>query len=109
MPVSVTAQYWPLGLRASETRVALLTSTPGVSGANVLENAQIAAVRDVTDRYAGTGRVLTHTIVHPNVGPGELDRMVEWARALREIAALPGYEDATPDLVQAILEARKKA
>jgi predicted TIM-barrel fold metal-dependent hydrolase len=71
---------------ASETAVALLTSTPGPVGENVLENGQIASVRDVTDRYAGTGRVLTHTIVHPNLGPGELDRMVEWSRTLRPSA-----------------------
>ena len=71
---------------ASETAVALLTSTPGPTGRNVLENRQIAAVRDVTDRYAGTGRVLTHTIVHPNLGPDELDRMVEWQRELRPSA-----------------------
>ena len=48
----------------------------------MLTNAQIAAVRDVTDRYAGTGRVLTHTIVHPNYGPHELDAMETWRTRL---------------------------
>ena len=47
----------------------------------MLTNEQIAAVRDVVDRYAGTGRVLTHTIVHPNI-EGELDRMPGWAGQL---------------------------
>ena len=49
----------------------------------MLTNAQIAAARDVVDRYAGAGRVLTHTIVHPNLGPAELDAMVDWRDRLR--------------------------
>ena len=82
-PHAIDAAAWAaLVFGASETAVALLTSTPGPVGENVLENAQIAAVRDVTDRYSGSGHVLTHTIVHPNLGPGELDRMVEWSSAL---------------------------
>jgi len=68
---------------ASETSVALLTSTPGTSADNVLTNTQINATRDVVDRYAGTGRLLTHTIVHPNLGLAELDAMGEWAAQLR--------------------------
>ena len=86
-PRLIDAAAWAaLIFGASETKVALLTSTPGPLRENVLENAQIAAVRDVTDRYAGTGRVLTHTIVHPNLGPEELDRMEEWSQTLRPSA-----------------------
>ena len=44
-----------------------------VPGRNVIDNADIAAAREIIDRYAGTGRVLGHTIVHPNLGPDELD------------------------------------
>jgi len=76
------AAWAALVFGASETAVALLTSTPGPADANVLTNAQIAAVRDVIDRYAGTGRVLTHTIVHPNFGPHELEAMDEWRARL---------------------------
>ena len=43
----------------------------------------LAAARDLVDRYAGTGRVLTHTIVHPNFGPAELDAMADWRERLR--------------------------
>ncbi|MEP6625625.1 MAG: amidohydrolase family protein [Acidimicrobiia bacterium] len=83
----IDAAAWAtLVFGSSETAVALLTSTPGPTGENVLENAQIAAVRDVTDRYAGTGRVLTHTIVHPNLGPSERDRMVGWRATLQPSA-----------------------
>ena len=86
-PRLIDAAAWAsLMFGTSETGVALLTSTPGPAGENVLENTQIAAVRDVTDRYAGSGRVLTHTIAHPNLGPAELDRVVDWSRDLRPSA-----------------------
>ena len=68
---------------SSETAIALLTSTPGDADHNVLLNPQIAATRDLIDRYAGSGRVRTHAIVHPNQGPAELDAMEGLADALR--------------------------
>jgi predicted TIM-barrel fold metal-dependent hydrolase len=77
------AAWAALVFGASETAIALLTSTPGPASANVLTNEQIAAARDLVDRYAGTGRVLTHTIVHPNLGPAELDAMADWHDRLR--------------------------
>jgi len=79
----IDAAAWAaLVFGASETAIALLTSTPGPATSNVCTNAQIAATRDVLDRYAGTGRVLTHTIAHPNLGPAELDAMAEWRARL---------------------------
>jgi hypothetical protein len=83
-PRTIDGAAWAaLVFGASETAVALLTSTPGRADVNVLTNPQIAAARDVVDRYAGTGRVLTHTIVHPNLGEAELDAMVDWHATLR--------------------------
>ena len=67
---------------ASETAVAVLTSTPGGDHDGVLTNEDIGAAREVVDRYAGTGRVLTHSIVHPNID-GEIERMDGWSAALR--------------------------
>jgi predicted TIM-barrel fold metal-dependent hydrolase len=67
----------------SETAVALITSPPGPGPDNVVTNDDLAAARDVVDRYAGTGRVLTHTIVHPNLRPAELDAMVDWSERLQ--------------------------
>ena len=67
----------------SETALALLTSPPGLPGEGVLDNPDIAAAREIVDRYAGTGRVLTHSIVHPNLGDGELERMQRWSSELR--------------------------
>jgi predicted TIM-barrel fold metal-dependent hydrolase len=82
-PRATDAAAWAaLVFGASETAVALLTSTPGPPDRNVLSNPQIAAAREVVDRYAGTGRVLTHAIVHPNLGEHELDSMVDWRRQL---------------------------
>ena len=66
----------------SDTAVALLTSPPGRSDENVLTNDDIANAKAIVDRYAGTRQVLTHTIVHPNLGAGELDAMVGWREAL---------------------------
>ncbi len=86
-PRAIDASAWAaLVFGRSETTVALLTSTPGSADDNVLTNPQIRAARDLVDRYAGTGRVLSHTIVHPNVGPAELDAMEVWRDALRPSA-----------------------
>lgn len=86
-PRMANASMWAaLVFGASETAVALLTSTPGQPGENILENGQIAAVRDVVERYAGTGRLLSHTIIHPNFGRDEVDRMVDHATQLKPSA-----------------------
>lgn len=76
------AEWATLVFGTSETAVALLTSTPGSAADNVLTNPQIAAARDVVARYAPSGRVLTHTIVHPNLGPAEIEQMPEWRAQL---------------------------
>jgi predicted TIM-barrel fold metal-dependent hydrolase len=86
-PRMADASMWAaLVFGASETVVALLTSTPGRPGENILENGQIAAVRDVVDHYAGTGRLLSHTIVHPNIDRDEIDRMPDHVKALNPSA-----------------------
>ncbi len=58
----------------SETAAAVLTCTPGDDSHSILTNPEIAATRELIDRLAGTGRLINHSIVHPNA-PGELDRM----------------------------------
>jgi hypothetical protein len=69
----------------SETAVAVLTALPGLPDERVLPNDEIAGCRDLVDRYGGSGRLLTHTIVHPNL-PGELDQLSTWRDALRPSA-----------------------
>jgi len=58
----------------SETSLAVLTAAPGTEATNILSNAEIAGTRELVDRLAGTGRLLHHAIVHPNL-PGELEGM----------------------------------
>jgi predicted TIM-barrel fold metal-dependent hydrolase len=76
------AEWATLVFGTSETAVALLTSTPGSVDDNVLTNPQIAAARDIVERYGTSGRVLTHTIVHPNLGSQELEQMAGWQAQL---------------------------
>ncbi len=58
----------------SETSLAVLTSAPGTEATNILSNEEIKGTRELVDRLAGTGRLLHHSIVHPNL-PGELESM----------------------------------
>ena len=82
-PYLIDAAEWAsLVFGTSETAVALLTSTPGSAEDNVLTNPQIAAARDIVAKYGASGRVLTHTIVHPNLGPSELEQMATWQAQL---------------------------
>ena len=83
-PHLLSASQWAAQVfSGSETACALITALPGLPDDMVLPNAEIHAVREIVDRYAGTGRVLTHTIVHPNLGEAELDRMTDWRATLR--------------------------
>jgi predicted TIM-barrel fold metal-dependent hydrolase len=83
-PTHLSAARWAAHVFGqSQTNVALLTSLPGRAHENVLTNPEIAGCRDLVDRYTGTGRVLTHAIVHPNLGRGEIDQLPEWSEELR--------------------------
>ncbi len=57
-----------------ENGVAVLTSGPGLDDLRHLFNDEMAATRALVDGLAGTGRLLSHAVVHPNVD-GELDAM----------------------------------
>jgi predicted TIM-barrel fold metal-dependent hydrolase len=82
-PTRLSGAMWAAHLFGeSETNVALLTSVPGRSHENVLTNQEIASCRDLVDRYSGTRRVLTHTIVHPNLGTAEIERVAAWSEEL---------------------------
>ena len=64
----------------TETAVAVLTSGPGLDDWRNLFNDEIAATRTLVDGLAGTGRLLTHSVVHPNVD--------------QDLAAMEEYRDA---------------
>ncbi len=57
-----------------ENAVAVLTSGPGLDDARHLFNDEMVATRALVDGLAGTGRLLTHAVVHPNV-LGEVEAM----------------------------------
>lgn len=62
----------------SDTAVAVLTAPPAdEDGVHFLTNEEIAITREIFDRFAGTGRLLSHTVVHPTE-PGTLDNMERW-------------------------------
>ncbi len=58
----------------SETAVAVLTSAPGLGPNRMLHDFELAAARELTDRLGPAGRLLNHSVVHPDV-PGGLDAM----------------------------------
>jgi len=69
----------------SETAVAILTAPPpDENGVHYLTNDELAGTRELIDRLAGTGRLLNHTVIHPNV-PGELDAMERYRDALKPV------------------------
>jgi predicted TIM-barrel fold metal-dependent hydrolase len=68
----------------AETALAVISCAPGnASGEMFLKNDEMAGMRELFDRTAGTGRLLNHTVVRPNLG--ETDRMAEWAAAYRPV------------------------
>ncbi len=76
------AQYLQHVFLESETAAAVLTSAPGDEQRNVLTNPEIAGTRELADRLAGTGRLVNHSIVHPN-RPGEIEAMERTARRFK--------------------------
>ena len=54
----------------SETAVAVLSSAPGAEGQDknrILNNAEMIGTRELIERLGGTGRLINHSAVHPNV------------------------------------------
>ena len=65
----------------SETAVAILTSAPAVVGDRkeyLLSNAELIGTRELIDRLGGTGRLINHSVVTPNV-PGDIENMDLWS------------------------------
>ena len=71
----------------SETAVAVLTSAPGTGPDRMLHDRELAGVRALCDRLAGSGRLLNHCVVSPEL-PGALDAM----HAARERYAPAGWK-----------------
>jgi predicted TIM-barrel fold metal-dependent hydrolase len=54
----------------SETAVAVLTSAPGTGPERMLHDRELAGVRALCDRLAGSGRLLNHCVVSPELAGG---------------------------------------
>ena len=99
------AEYLRCVFVEAETAVAVISCAPGnAQGEMFLRNDEMAAMRELFDRTAGTGRLLNHTVVRPNVG--EIDQMGEFAATYRPVgwkvytlglmnAAYRHYEEGT--------------
>jgi predicted TIM-barrel fold metal-dependent hydrolase len=78
------AEYLRCVFIESETALAVISAAPGnASGEMFLKNDEMAGMRELFDRTAGTGRLLNHTVVRPNMG--ETDRMAEWKAAYNPV------------------------
>jgi predicted TIM-barrel fold metal-dependent hydrolase len=61
----------------AETALAIISCAPGnAQGEMFLRNDEMAGMRELFDRTAGTGRLLNHTVVRPDAG--EIERMAGW-------------------------------
>ena len=78
------AEYLRCVFVEAETALAVISCAPGnAQGEMFLRNAEMAAMRELFDRTAGTGRLLNHTVVRPTIG--EIDRMEEWRDTYRPV------------------------
>jgi hypothetical protein len=73
------AEYLRCIFLESETAVAVLSSAPGIEGhkMRMLNNAEMVGTRELIDRLSGTGRLINHSVVHPNVA-GDIEMMDRW-------------------------------
>jgi predicted TIM-barrel fold metal-dependent hydrolase len=78
------AEYLRCVFVEAETALAVISAAPGNdSGEMFLRNDEMAGMRELFDRAAGTGRLLNHTVVRPNIG--EAERMADWAATYRPV------------------------
>ena len=74
------AEYLRCVFLQSETSVAVLSSSPGAEGQDhrrALSNSEMIGTRELIDRLAGTGRLINHCTIHPNVA-GDMELMDRW-------------------------------
>jgi predicted TIM-barrel fold metal-dependent hydrolase len=84
MTAYTMAEYLRCVFVESETALAVISATPaGYEGDMMLTNTEMAAMRELFDRMAGTGRLLNHTVVRPNLG--DIERMPEWVQTYKPV------------------------
>ena len=75
------AEYLRCVFVESETAMAVLTSAPMADGkarTNFLDNPEMIGTRELIERLGGTGRLINHSVVTPNV-PGDIENMDRWS------------------------------
>lgn len=78
------AEYLRCVFVEAETALAVISAAPGNErGEMFLRNDEMAGMRELFDRAAGTGRLLNHTVVRPDLD--ETDRMAEWAATYKPV------------------------
>jgi predicted TIM-barrel fold metal-dependent hydrolase len=77
-------QYLRCVFVESETALAVLTSAPGTGASRMLHDRELAGTRELVDRFGGTGRLLNHAVVHPDVD-GEIEQLAEKAAGFRPV------------------------
>jgi predicted TIM-barrel fold metal-dependent hydrolase len=76
------AEYLRCVFVEAETALGIISCAPGnAEGEMFLRNDEMAGMRELFDRTAGTGRLLNHTVVRPTVG--DVDDMEEWVTTYR--------------------------
>jgi len=74
------AEYLRCVFVESDTALAIISAPPSTrDGVMLLTNPEMAGMRELFDRVGASGRLLNHTVVHPNLG--ETDRMAELVAA----------------------------
>jgi uncharacterized protein len=66
----------------TENTIGVLTSGPGFTNHRSLFNNEIAATRALVERFGGSGRLLTHSVIHANIAE-ERAAMRQWHDELR--------------------------
>lgn len=78
------AEYLRCVFVEADTALAVISAAPGNdAGEMFLRNDEMAGMRELFDRTAGTGRLLNHTVVRPNIG--EAEKMADWAAAYKPV------------------------
>jgi predicted TIM-barrel fold metal-dependent hydrolase len=77
-------QYLRCVFVESETALAVLTSAPGLGPERMLHDRELAGTRELVDRLGGSGRLLNHAVVHPDL-PGEIETLAERGERLRPV------------------------